>query len=597
MTLSIGRTPGGGWFHLPVAIGTQTSAILGIRGSGKTVTATVVVEELLERRHQVVIIDPTDVWFGLKSSADGSAPGYPVVVFGGPHGDLPLEPGMGGAIADMAVELRVPMILSLRHLRKGQQQAFVTEFAEHLYHRKGEVQNRIPLLVAIDEASAFVPQRVGGSEARMVGAIEDLVRRGRSAGLGVMLIDQRPASVNKDVLTQLELLVAHRITSPQDRKALDEWIRQHDTEGHRDVFLEQLPSLPQGVAWVWSPSLDVFDRVAVRMRKTFDSSRTPKPGEAAAAPAAWADVDLQGIRERLAESIEAAEENDPKALKKRIRELEQQIAIVRGPAAVRLEVLEREHAEISAERDRWKQRAEELEAIVAQIRKAVPFLTGAIERYTKGARETTREPALQAPPAEPTAKAEAPSPCSIPPQMSPRRKPELASIENGASRPVTGSQQKILDALATYATFGQHDVDVTALAMLAGYRPGTGHFNNLRGSLNSAGLIRYPEPGRVALTDAGAQLARAKPVRTLQDLHDAWMEVLNGPQRTVLQFLLDIYPGTIGVDLLAERTGYKPNTGHFNNVRGSLRTLGAIEYPRPGRVAASPLLFPEGLRG
>lgn len=56
--LRIGVTAAGKKFTLPAELGTQTSALVGIRGSGKTVTATVVVEELLKQQHQVVIIDP-----------------------------------------------------------------------------------------------------------------------------------------------------------------------------------------------------------------------------------------------------------------------------------------------------------------------------------------------------------------------------------------------------------------------------------------------------------------------------------------------------------------------------------------------------------
>lgn len=309
-------------FFLPSSIGTQTLAVVGIRGSGKTVTASVIVESLLEEKQQVIILDPTDVWWGLKSSADGMDPAYPIVVFGGPHGDLPLEPGSGPALADFAVEQRASMILSLRHLRKGQQQTLVTAFAEQLYHRKGEAKNRTPVLVVIDEASTFVPQKVMGESARLVGSIEDLVRKGRASGIGVMLIDQRPASVNKDVLTQLEVLVAHQITAPHDRKALLEWVRQHDTHGGEKAFLEQLSSLPTGTAWFWSPSLNVFDRVSVRMRHTFDSSKTPKPGDVAAAPAAVAEIDLEALRTQLDSAIAEAENNDPKALRRRIAELE-----------------------------------------------------------------------------------------------------------------------------------------------------------------------------------------------------------------------------------------------------------------------------------
>jgi uncharacterized protein len=70
-----------GNFTLPEEAITQTFAILGIRGSGKTNTGVVLAEELLKRKHQIVVIDPVDVWWGLKSSKDGKAAGFGIPVW------------------------------------------------------------------------------------------------------------------------------------------------------------------------------------------------------------------------------------------------------------------------------------------------------------------------------------------------------------------------------------------------------------------------------------------------------------------------------------------------------------------------------------
>ncbi len=50
--------------------------VLGRTGSGKTYTARGLVERLIEARRQVVIVDPTGAWWGLRSR-------YPVPIFGG----------------------------------------------------------------------------------------------------------------------------------------------------------------------------------------------------------------------------------------------------------------------------------------------------------------------------------------------------------------------------------------------------------------------------------------------------------------------------------------------------------------------------------
>jgi DNA helicase HerA-like ATPase len=81
--------------QLPLDFVTQTQAILAKRGVGKSYTASVEAEEMLKAGQQVVVIDPTGAWWGLKSSADGKHPGFSIVVFGGEHADVPLEETAG----------------------------------------------------------------------------------------------------------------------------------------------------------------------------------------------------------------------------------------------------------------------------------------------------------------------------------------------------------------------------------------------------------------------------------------------------------------------------------------------------------------------
>jgi len=71
---------------LPLEAITQTFGILAVRGAGKTYTGAVIAEEMIATGMPVVIADPIGVWWGLRSE-------FPVVIFGGDHGDVPLETG------------------------------------------------------------------------------------------------------------------------------------------------------------------------------------------------------------------------------------------------------------------------------------------------------------------------------------------------------------------------------------------------------------------------------------------------------------------------------------------------------------------------
>ncbi len=73
---------------------------------------------------------------------------------------------------------------------------------------------------------------------------------GRNRGLGVTLINQRAATVNKDVPTQLDTLLAFQNNSPRDRKALQEWVEAHSAKGDFDKFIRSLPSLPKSEGWI-----------------------------------------------------------------------------------------------------------------------------------------------------------------------------------------------------------------------------------------------------------------------------------------------------------------------------------------------------------
>src|ERR1700732_647417 len=87
---------------LPAALPTDALddriAIVGTAGSGKTYAAKGFVERVLDIGARVAIVDPLGVWWGLRASADGSAAGYPVVVFGGRHADVPITAEMGTAL-------------------------------------------------------------------------------------------------------------------------------------------------------------------------------------------------------------------------------------------------------------------------------------------------------------------------------------------------------------------------------------------------------------------------------------------------------------------------------------------------------------------
>lgn len=258
-----------GTIELPVQSATKTFAILAKRGAGKSYTGAVLAEEFHKNNIPFVVFDPIDVWWGLRFNKDGKSQGLPVVVFGLEHSDIQLNRDMGREIARAIVNDNISCVISTFGMSKNDQRHLITEFAQELL-----VINNSPRHIFIEEAHEFVPQRVMGDMGKVFNAVSNLVVMGRNRGLGVTLINQRAATINKDVLTQLDTLLAFRNTSPQDRQALKEWVEYHAAEGDFKEFIDSLPSLPTGEGWIWSPEfMEVFKRIKIRERETFHPDR------------------------------------------------------------------------------------------------------------------------------------------------------------------------------------------------------------------------------------------------------------------------------------------------------------------------------------
>lgn len=258
-----------GSVELPIAAATKTFAILAKRGAGKSYTAAVMAEEFFKARVPFVVFDPIDVWWGLRLDKNGKDAGLPVVVFGNEHADIPLTRDMGAKIAQAIVRDNVSCVISTFGMPKVAQRQLIADFADELLNI-----NDTPRHVFIEEAHEFLPQRVFGAMGRVFASCEALVVMGRNRGIGVTLINQRAATINKDVLTQLDTLLAFRNVAPQDRKALKEWVEHHSAEGDFNKFMDSLPTLATGKGWIWSPEfMGIFKQISIRKRETFHPDR------------------------------------------------------------------------------------------------------------------------------------------------------------------------------------------------------------------------------------------------------------------------------------------------------------------------------------
>lgn len=309
--------------QLPLEAATQVFGIFAQRGAGKSYSAAVYTEELVKHGLFVGYIDPLGIAWGLRSSANGEQPGYPILILGGAHGDLPLDYSAGKIVAQFVIETRQPFILDLSLFDEQDHQCqFVADFLNGF-----RTFDEVLLHLIVDEADIFAPQIPETTqERRSLKAMNDLTRRYRSKGFGTTLISQRPAVLHKNVLSMVDVLIALRVVSPQDVKALDDWIKRNASSSEREQFLATVSTLPNGTGWVWSPQwLKLFKIVSFRVRETFNSSATPKVGVKQQLPKQLAEVDLTQISEQLTTLIERANEQDPAILRAHIQRLEEEL--------------------------------------------------------------------------------------------------------------------------------------------------------------------------------------------------------------------------------------------------------------------------------
>lgn len=609
---------------LPPDIVTQAVAILAKRRSGKSYTMRRLVEQLFKADQQIAIVDPKGDQWGIRSSADGESPGLPILILGGEHGDLPLEVTAGETIANLVVKEHVSVLLDISLFRKHEVATFMTGFLENLYRLKAQEQYRTPIMLVIDEADAIAPQKPQKGEERMLGAANDIVRRGGQRGIGCTLVTQRSAVLNKNVLTQCEMLIVLRTIAPQDLAAMKAWVDVHGTDEEGKTLMESLPSLPIGDAWFWSPGWPtadgIFKRTHVLPIETFDSGATPKVGEKKIVPKNLADIDLDSLKSQMAATIEKAQNEDPKILRKRIFELEKQVkdAASRSATPKTNTAMDTFNSPVGV--SQWREYGKKYEywgyferqIMEARDKDWSPIVKGWKSLFYKLKEGLERlsqvgEFPIDTPRSDVTF-------VNVKPDIEVRKGMAITSnmveierengdiIANGIKIGSEGAvvkefnspsapQKKVLDAIAWLRTIGVEEPVKGQVAIVARYKAHSGSFRNLCSELKGAGLVDYPVPGTITLTARGEEFADTE-MGSKGEVHERVYSMLTNSEAKILKALIEVYPEALSNEELVSASGAESFSGSFRNNKSRLSTYGLIEYPKPNYSRAVDFLFP-----
>lgn len=561
--------------ELPLDFVTESSAILAKKGAGKTNALMVILEEVAAAGVPVVSIDPKGDHWGIRAgSEDHPNAGLPVPVFGGLHADVPLEPtaAAGAYVAELLRDRGLSAVIDVSEFTIGERAKFLTAFADKFYR----FDSREPVLLALEEAHEYIPQMVRGEEARMVGAFEKLVKLGRSKGIGVLMVTQRSASLNKNVLTQVDNLFVMRTTAPQDRATVKAWLDEHADRG----VLEGLGALQTGECVLVQPARGEPVEFRFRMRHTYDAGETPKVGEQRREPATIADVNLEEIAAAMADTIEKAKADDPKLLRARVAQLERDLADATAKLARPADAPEPTVVEISVLTDEDHAFLTEMvtllrESVLDLMRSAIAGVEQAAEKIVEAARSADARPAPAAPVrvVAPVVRPPKPSTGGAASSVVPRTPVEGEVRLGKAERAV----------LAVLATYGERTH--VQLALLTGYSHKSGGFRNTLSALRTAGYIEGGRDG-ITITEAGADaLGEFEPLPTGEALVQHWMGQAGGQaHRAILEVLIANYPHSLSAEQIADSTGYSATSGGFRNALSRLRTL---ELAHGGRDAVT----------
>lgn len=555
---------------LPLDAVTRRLAWLGTVGSGKTYGATKLAELMIEAGVQIVVLDPVGVWHGLRLARDGKKPGIPIPVFGGLHGDVPLESTGGKLVADLIVDHGLSLVVDVSQFEHDTDKArFGTDFASRFFFRKKASPSAVHLF--LEEAQEFIPQNPEGGEKMMLHAFNRMWKIGRNFGIGGSIISQRPQEVNKKALNLSQCLFVFQTMGKHEREAIESWIE--DKALDLDIA-NDLPKLKVGEPHVWAPAwLGISERVKISEKWTFDASETPEVGKSAVVRH-LAKIEMEKISEAMKDTVERFKESDPIVLKKRIRELEAKVKSIptgKVDESVITRAMERATAEAR------KENIIELRASQQKVVKQQQIIKKAVEVLLSAPSTSVETSLIGKPAPREIIRPEIKKPTV---SVSTNRRQDI-EIQTGEIKLRKGARA-MLAALVQWSPNGMSEGQMRSHAGLKN----SGTYSAYKTDLRTYGFMEERGGELYATEKAIEYLGHDVPApSTTQDVLDVWMPKLRLGARRMLEVLLKYNGDWITDEQLQEETNLT-NSGTYSAYKTDLRTARLILVER-GRVAAN----------
>ena len=177
----------------------------------------------------------------------------------------------GWEIKALVVGLISRELFNQRLLARKTEEFKTVDAAMHYFSKEVQEKMEEPMIwLALDEAHELLPN---GRETAATNSLITILREGRQPGISLILATQQPGKIHTDVMTQSDVVLAHRLTAKMDVESLGQLMQSYMRHG-LDQELNLLPHL-KGSAVIFDDSNERLFPIQMRPRFTWHGGSAP----------------------------------------------------------------------------------------------------------------------------------------------------------------------------------------------------------------------------------------------------------------------------------------------------------------------------------
>jgi len=160
-------------------------------------------------------------------------------------------------------------IINMKGVPPDVQTVVVAQLTKQLFddRKAGKIP---PFLMVVEEAHNYCPER-GFGNAVSLPILRTVASEGRKFGMGLCVVSQRPAKVDKNIISQCNTNIILKVTNPNDLKAIIQSV-----EGLTNQTYREIQRLPIGVALIAGGTLQMPVMAEIRTRETSHGGKSVK---------------------------------------------------------------------------------------------------------------------------------------------------------------------------------------------------------------------------------------------------------------------------------------------------------------------------------